>query len=142
MAPSNQERLEALTQSANELVAEVNTLNEGTGRKVEDVQKKVRRNQLILWFALASFIADIALTAILTLTINNVSNLTDRVNFSQRTQRARVLCPLYKIFVDSRSEQGRQAYAKGPEAYDKVFDIIEDSYRVLNCEHVDQPISR
>jgi cell division protein FtsB len=134
-------RLEALSQTAEELVTELNQLNQGTGREVSGLKIKVRRNQRVMAVVIASFLLDVVLTAVLAVTIHDVDKLTSRLEYSQKVQRARVLCPLYKIFVDSRNDQARATYPAGPAEYDRVFNIITDSYKTLNCVNVDQPIA-
>jgi hypothetical protein len=52
---------------------------------------------------------------------------------TQTAQRQRALCPLYGIFVDSKSAEGR-ARSADPEQYDHAFEVIEEGYRFLECD--------
>ncbi len=142
--PGNREKLEALTQTANDLVAGVNALNAGTGVKVASLSTRIRRNQKVLWIVIASVVLDIAVTLVVTFTVVNtrentdkLNDLTARLNYSQNVSRKQALCPLFKIFVDSKSDAGRKAYPQGVKEYDRLFGIIEGSYRSLQCDSAD-----
>lgn len=133
-------RIDALTETANDLIQEINKLNTGTGKSVESLNTKMRRNKHIMWVVIASLIVDIAITVGLTLTVNNtqqnserIDKITQRLDYNANVQRKKVLCPLYEIFVNSRSEAGKAQYPQGPEAYDKTFDSIQGQYDALNC---------
>lgn len=133
---SNRNKLDDLTEQAGELVAQINHLNAGTGVKVEGLNKKVRRNQVMM-------VLNIILTVVVAFTVystventDKVDTVTQRLDYQQDVTRKQVLCPLYQIFVDSKTEQGRQAYPKGPKAYDENFAIIEKSYNVIQCADV------
>lgn len=132
-------KLDALTEVANELVQEVNTLNQG-GKQVENLTTKVLRNYKILWLCIASLVGLFVVTVILGITVYTSQNnsekldkLTQRLDYSQTVTRKQVLCPLYQVFLDSKSEQGRAAYPKGPAEYDRLFATLERSYKVLHC---------
>lgn len=134
------ERLQALTDTAEELVKEVNRLNGVTGPRVQGITTRLRRNQKILWVVVVSFLVDIVVTAVVAFNAyktqentTEIETIQGRLNYSQDVQRRKVLCPLYKIFVDSKSEQGRATYPEGPEEYDRLFGIIETSYKALEC---------
>ncbi|MCA1839910.1 MAG: hypothetical protein LC723_06215 [Actinobacteria bacterium] len=134
------QRLEALSETAHELVQEVNKLNAETNTRVAGVNKRLHRNQKIMWMIIASFIVDIGVTGTVAWAVHTASNathgvrqVTDRLDNSQQVQRRKVLCPLYQAFKDSKSEKARQAFAKGPKAYDKVFKVIDEGYVALNC---------
>lgn len=144
MANTSQDKLHALTQTANDLVNEVNKLNEGTGKSVDSLTTRVRRNQHVQIIVLASFILDILLTVVLAINISHtqgnadrLNDITQRLDYNANVQRKQVLCPLYKVFVDSKSDAGRQAYPKGVKEYDRLFNILQGSYNALQCDKAD-----
>lgn len=140
---SNRNKLDDLTEQAGELVAQINHLNAGTGVEVEGLNKKVRRSQKMMILIGVSLVANLVLTVTVAFTVRStventdkVDTVTQRLDYQQDVTRKQVLCPLYQIFVDSKTEQGRQAYPKGPKAYDENFAIIEKSYNVIQCADV------
>jgi len=134
------ERLSALSDTAHDLVKEVNRLNADTNTSVTGVNKRLRRNQKILSLVAISFAVDLIVTGIGLYAIHTTSDnqkdvrqLTARLDNNQQVQRRKVLCPLYRILLDSKSEDARRVYVKGPDAYDRVFKTIEDGYNALQC---------
>lgn len=130
---SNRNKLDALSEQAAELVAEINKLNSDTGQQLEGVNTKVKRNTRMTWVVGLSLLADVVITLVLGFTVNRVDNVTDRLNYSQNVTRQKVLCPLYQIFIDSKSPEGRARYPEGPAAYDKVFATLQESYDTIKC---------
>lgn len=140
MTDTPSSKRDELTEQARNLVSEINKLNSDTGTKLEVVTKRQRRNTKVMVLVLLSFLADIIVTLVLGFTIHataentdKVDKITQRLDYQQDVTRKKVLCPLYQLFVDSRSEEGRKAYAKGPAEYDRVFNQIQDSYNAINC---------
>lgn len=137
---SNRNKLDALSEQAGDLVAEINKLNEDTGRTLEGVNTKVRRNQRMTWLVGLSLLADLIVTVVLGFTLHQTSTtadktdkVTDRLNYSQNVTRQKVLCPLYEIFINSKSDVGRQRHPGGPAEYDKIFVTFQQSYDVIKC---------
>ncbi len=144
MTSSNSDKLDILTDTANDLVSEVNKLNEGTGKSVAGLSTRIRRNQRVQAVVIASFVLDLILTVVLALNVSHTQTnadqlhaITDRLDYNANVQRKQVLCPLYKLFVDSRSDAGRKAYPKGPKEYDRLFGILQGSYNALQCDKAD-----
>lgn len=141
MVADNSDKIAALSQIANDLVNEVNKLNDGTGKKVDSLTTRVRRNQHVQLIVLASFALDIVLTVVLGITIshtqanaNRLNDITHRLDYNANVQRKQVLCPLYKVFIDAKSEAGRQHYPKGAKEYDRLFGVLQGSYNALQCD--------
>lgn len=133
-------KLDRLTEVAEELTQEIDTLQSATGQQNNTVLRRLTRNKRVMILVLISFLVDIGVTIGLAVTINHTANTTDKVNnitarlnYGQDVQRRKVLCPLYQIFVDSKSEAARKTYPKGVKEYDRVFGIIQRSYNVLEC---------
>lgn len=137
---SNRNKLDALSEQAGELVAEINRLNEDTGKTLEGVNTKVRRNQRMTWLVGLSLLADLLVTVVLGFTLHSTTTNADktdrvaaRLTYNQTVTRQKVLCPLYQLFIDSKSEAGRKSYPEGPAAYDKVFMTLQESYDIIRC---------
>lgn len=137
---SNRNKLDALSEKADELVTEINRLSTGTGRQLEGVEKKQRRNAKIGLLVLLSFVIDVVVTVVVGFTVfetssntDKVDKITQRLDYQQTVTRKKVLCPLYQIFVDSKSAEARKTYVKGPKEYDRIFGIIQDSYNTIEC---------
>jgi hypothetical protein len=140
---SNRNKLDDLTEQAGELVTQINRLNAGTGVEVEGLNRKVRRSQKMMALIAVSLLANLILTVAVAFTVHStventqqVDAVTQRLDHQQNVTRKQVLCPLYQIFVDSKSDQGRKAYPQGPKEYDRVFKVIEKAYDTIQCADV------
>lgn len=140
MPESIPRRLEALSQTANDLVTAVNGLNDETNQRVMGVNKRLNHNKKLMWIVIISFIVDLSLTGTMAWvfhqsreTTQDVKAITKRLDYNSQVQRRKVLCPLYQLFMDSKSEQARASNPNGPAAYDKAFKVIEEGYNALNC---------
>jgi hypothetical protein len=60
---------------------------------------------------------------------------------AQTTQRQKALCPLYQVFLDSKSPEGRAA-APDPLKYDHAFKVIQEGYDALECSDFISQASR
>lgn len=133
--------LSRLTAAAEELVLNVNSLNKDAGRQLVTLTQRAKTNRQLIWALAASFLLDILLTIALGLgyvavndNSNRIGDVTGRLDQSQTVGRQRALCPLYQLFLDSKSDAARQRNPDGPEAYDKAFKTIEDGYNALMCD--------
>ena len=133
------DRLTQLTEVARELLEEITELKEEGGEQFVNLAKRARSNRHMIWALVVSLALDVLLTAGFGLGLMRVDSsndridaLTQRMNVAQTTQRQKALCPLYQLFIDSKSPEGRKA-APDPEKYDHAFQVIEDGYQALNC---------
>lgn len=133
------DRLTQLTDVARELLEEITDLKEEGGEQFVSLAKRARSNRRMIWAVIVGCVLDVLLTVAFGIGLFQVTNnadridqLTKRLNVAQTTQRQKALCPLYQIFLDSKSPRGRKA-APDPEKYDHAFEVIEDGYQVLNC---------
>jgi hypothetical protein len=143
MAPEKEptgDRLAQLTEVARELLNEIAELKAEGGEQFVSLARRARSNRRMIWGLAVSLTFSIALTVAFGFGLNRVesntngiSKLTTRMDVAQTDTRRRAWCPLYQIFRDSKSPQGRAA-ATDPEAYDHAFEVIEDGYRALNCD--------
>lgn len=138
--PPDQERVEALIQAAMELNQNVAAMANESGSQFVSLARTARHNRILIIATIGSLFLDLAITVVLALVGMTAVNNSERINdFAQAQaeqateQRKRALCPLYGIFLDSKSEQGRKA-APDPAKYDHAFEVIEDGYRVLGCD--------
>lgn len=143
MSPENNDRSEELarlTAVAYELVDNVNKLNRDSGKQLVTLTHRAKRNRQMIWMLIGSFLVDVVLTILLAAgfvsvndNANKIESVTTRLDMSQTIGRQRALCPLYQIFLDSKSDAGRKRSPQGPEAYDRAFKTIEDGYNALEC---------
>lgn len=133
------DRLARLTEVAQALLDEITELKQEGGEQFVSLAKRARSNRRMIWAVIAGCMLDVALTVAFGFGLmrvdsnaNRIDDLTHRLDVAQTTQRQKALCPLYQIFLDSKSPQGRAA-APDPEKYDHAFQVIEDGYKVLNC---------
>lgn len=138
--PERADRMVMLISLAETLIGEVDELSKDSGKQFVSLAKRARINRLLIVGAIGSVIIELALTAVLAvLGVSMVHNtqridaLTQRLDLAQTVQRQKALCPLYQIFLDSKSPQGRAA-APDPKKYDHAFVVIADGYKVLACD--------
>lgn len=134
-----QARLQRLISMATELTEEVDELARESGEQFTSLARTARKNRMMIWALSGSLILDVVITVVLGIVSAGVVNNTHKIDqFSQQQaeqqtdQRRRALCPLYGIFVDSKSPEGRAA-APDKAKYDHAFEVIEDGYKVLGC---------
>lgn len=134
------DRIQRLINMAVELTGEVEELARDSGHQFTSLARATRQNRLMLWGVITGGVLDVILTIVLIMVgLGQVEN-TDRIDkLSQQTadtqqaQRQRALCPLYGIFRDSKSEEGRKR-SPDPEKYDHAFEVIEEGYLFLECD--------
>lgn len=133
------DRIARLTDLAQTLVEEVHELASDSGEQIVTLTKRARSNRRMIRVVIASVVLDIALTAAVGVGLvqvdsnaDRIDSLTHRLDVAQTETRRGAFCPLYEIFLSSRSAQGRRA-AEDPKAYDRAFKVIEDGYQALRC---------
>lgn len=138
--PENGDRLDRLISLATGLNDEIEQLSSASGRQFVSLARSSRNNRRMIIALIASVALDVVLTIVLSLVgvgmvenTNRIDALTKQLNTDNTDQRRRALCPLYGVFLDSKSPQGRAA-APDPAKYDHAFEVIEDGYRVLGCD--------
>lgn len=143
-SPENQKDLDPdravrLAELAAELINEIENLSVDSGQQFVQLARRARTNRRLIVVTIASLVLDVILSVFLALAViqigNNdqsISSLTKRLDVSQTVQRQKALCPLYQLFLDSESPQGRAA-APDPLKYDHAFVVIKDGYTVLGC---------
>ena len=97
-------------------------------------------NRRLIFFVIAGGALDILLTVVISFALagmnantERIDALTQRLDTAQTVQRQKALCPLYQIFLDSKSAAGRAA-APDPAKYDHAFVVIADGYKALECD--------
>lgn len=131
----DQNRWSELASIASQLSREHAELSEQQSNHVAILAKYTRKTRKIVYSLIASLILDLFLTGFLAFTHAKLDNVTKNVQYSQTVQRQRVLCPLYTVFLQSRSAEGRKR-APDPKKYDEAFKVIADGYRTLECQNV------
>lgn len=123
-----------------ELTEEVEDLAQDSGAQFTSLARTARKNRMMIWVLYASLALDAVITVVLGIVGAGVVNNTQRLDtFTQdqadqaTEQRKRALCPLYGLFKDSESPEGRKA-APDKEAYDHAFEVINEGYNFLGCE--------
>jgi hypothetical protein len=134
-----QDRLGRLAELASEIVGELENLANDSGKQFVSLARRTRTNQRLITVMILSLVLDVILSVFLALGLvqvrgneHDISALTTRLDISQTVQRQKALCPLYQLFLDSRSAAGRAA-APDPVKYDHSFEVIQDGYDVLGC---------
>lgn len=140
MTGAPEDRVAELTRAANGLMQEIQRLRADSGQQLVTLTRRSTKDRVMIYTLAASFALDIALTVALGLgltslnaTSDQVAQIAHRLDVAQTVQRQKALCPLYQIFLDSKSPQGRQA-APDPQKYDHAFKVIADGYRALDCD--------
>lgn len=132
MTEQDREKLDRLIRTAGELDREIEELADKSGTQFTSLAKTARRNRMMIQALGVSLVLDVMLTVVMAVFGVQLTSLTDRLDTTQTTQRQRALCPLYGVFLDSKSDAGRKA-APDPDKYDHAFEVIADGYRVLGC---------
>lgn len=132
--------LEALVEAAARIQERAQQLATDEGVQFETLAQKAHRNRMLATSAIIGvFISVLILIALAVVGIgmqrntNRIDQLTQRLDTAQTVQRQKALCPLYQIFLDSKSPQGRKA-APDPKKYDHAFVVIQQGYDVLQCD--------
>lgn len=132
-------RVEELISIGSALITEVNELTKDSGDQFVSLAKRARVNRMLILATAASCFVDLVLTVVLTVVgvgmqhnTDRIDSITKRLDYAQTVQRQKALCPLYQIFLDSKSPQGRAA-APDPKKYDHAFVVIKQGYDALEC---------
>lgn len=129
---TTQEQMDDLIRAAVDLNRRIESIALESGAQFVSLAKTARRNRLMIWVSITGVVLDILLTVVISVFGYQLAGLTNRLDSTQSAQRQRALCPLYGVFLDSKSEQGR-AQAPDKAKYDHAFEVIEQGYRVLGC---------
>ncbi len=137
--PGKAERQAQMIELARQLITEIDELGIKAGDQFVSLAKRARTNRVLIMATIVSVGLDLVLTVVLALigigmqhNTDRIDALTQRLDTAQTVQRQKALCPLYQIFLDSKSPQGRKA-APDPEKYDHAFVVISDGYKALDC---------
>lgn len=137
---SGGDRREELITLAAQLINEVDELAEGSGKQFVSLARRARTNRMLILITIGSVIIDLVLSVVVIYVLagmqrntDRIDSLTARLDQAQTIQRQKALCPLYQIFLDSKSPQGRKA-APDPEKYDHAFVVIQQGYDALECD--------
>lgn len=138
--PGKAERQVQMIDLARQLINEIDDLGTKAGDQFVSLAKRARTNRILIVVTIASVMIDLVLTVVLGIigvgmqhNTDRIDALTQRLDNSQTVQRQKALCPLYQIFLDSKSEAGRKA-APDPKKYDHAFVVIADGYKALQCD--------
>lgn len=133
-------KLDQLLEQAQLLTDQFAEIASSSGRQFVTLARTAKENRRLIWLmAVGGALLTVVCVVLAFLVIGQRSNterigdLAESTSATQIAQRQRALCPLYGIFVDSKSEQGRAA-APDPEKYDHAFEVIEEGYRFLECD--------
>jgi len=134
------ERLVELVGLASTLISEIESLASDSGKQFVSLAQRARTNRMLILATIFSVLIDFGLTIVLAIigtgmqhNTDRIDQLTQRLDQAQTVQRQKALCPLYQIFLDSKSAAGRKA-APDPKKYDHAFVVIKNGYEALECE--------
>jgi hypothetical protein len=126
---------------AEALLGEAERLGQETGGQIVKLARTSRTNRRLIWMTVGGFALDIALTIAVAIGALQIGTLTHRLDVAQTVQRQKALCPLYQVFLDSKSPAARKA-AEDPIKYDHAFKVIQDGYDVLGCSaYINQAVA-
>lgn len=138
--PGKEERTAELIALATQLISEVDELSKDSGTQFVSLARRARTNRILIVITIGSVMIDLALTVVLAIigtgmqhNTDRIDALTQRLDNAQTVQRQKALCPLYQIFLDSKSAAGRKA-APDPKKYDHAFVVIRQGYDALECD--------
>jgi hypothetical protein len=133
-------RLAEIAALARDFSDEFDEFARESGKQFTSLAQRARTNRRLIFVVLLGCGLDILLTIVLAIfgvgVINNtnrIDDLTARLDQAQTVQRQKALCPLYQIFLDSKSAAGRKA-APDPKKYDHAFVVIRQGYDALECD--------
>lgn len=129
--------IQELARVARDLVTRIDALVGGTGEQMVELSKTARTNRRMIVILWAGFVLDIALTVAVAIGGFALADVSKRVENTQELQTEQVLCPLYRLLLESDTPAARQrAIAGGQDmtVRDKAFREIRQSYKVLNCK--------
>lgn len=134
------DELAKLTAAAQDLVDRINALNTDKGEVIESLAVRSVVNRRWIRIIFAGFVLDIALTVAMAfgwaqIARNNhrIDLVTQRLDVAQTTQRAKALCPLYKVFLDSERFTPPNQTPEQAAARVEAFKIIHSGYDALAC---------
>jgi hypothetical protein len=137
--PKSSERLGELIAIGTRLLEEIESFAQDGGRQFVDLAHRAQTNRRLITLTLFGFVLNMGFTVALIIfgfqvnsNQHSIDSLAHRLDVAQTVQRQKALCPLYQIFLDSRSDAARKA-APDPQAYDHAFTVIESGYSVLGC---------
>jgi hypothetical protein len=126
-------RVEELIRIATELTDEIEDLARSSGHQFVSLARTAKINRRLIWTSITAVAFALVLATVVAINAVSINNITDRLDTQQTVQRQRALCPLYGIFLDSKSAQGRKQ-APDPAKYDHAFEVIAEGYAVLECD--------
>jgi hypothetical protein len=136
---TEESELGRLTAEARKLVIAVEGLNRDAGNKLVDLTVSDRRNRRVQWALVLSYLAHVGLTVALIFAFNGLSGNTSAINEVQKVAQRDALCPLFQIFIDARSEEGKARSTLTPEEYDRAYDNIQNGYDAMKCAQFKMP---
>lgn len=132
-------RLAEIAAMARDFAEEFDEFARESGRQFTSLAHRARTNRRLIFVMLLGCALDIFLTVVLAIfgigvehNTNRIDDLTARLDYQQTVQRQKALCPLYQVFLDSKSAAGRKA-APDPQKYDHAFVVIKQGYDALDC---------
>lgn len=132
-----------LTQLARDLIARINELNKDSGTAVVRLAQATKIHRRWINVILVGFILDIALTIAVAvggagIAANNhrIDAVNARLDEAQTTQRAKVLCPLYQLFLDSEKFVPPNQTPEQAANRTAAFVTIHAGYDALDCKNL------
>ncbi len=137
---SEHQQVRELVSAAAGLKQEISKLNYDSVDTVTKLGTYTKKTRKMAWALVISVAIDIVLTLFITSNAISINHLTARLDYAQTVNRQRALCPLYQLFLDSKSEVGRSR-APDPVKYDQAFVVIQDGFDALKCtEFINKPV--
>jgi hypothetical protein len=124
MAGSLAEQTRELLQAVSSLTERVESVDQQLEKVNEDIYASVRRIKMI--------VAGLVVGGLISLSaIGYAIYNSNKIDTVQRRTSNEVLCPLYKLFLDSYNPSAQPPEKR--QAYEDAFNVIKRSYDVLNC---------
>jgi hypothetical protein len=115
------------------LSASVGRINEDIGDQVVKLSLMAKKNRRLIKALAASFALDILLTIGLGFGFVQLDKTSSELDAVQKVAQREALCPLFDIFMQARSEEGKARSTLSPEEYDRAYDRIENGYHAMKC---------
>lgn len=133
----------ALTRAANDLIEEIEALNRASGTTLVDLAQRSRRNRRLILATAVGLVLDVALTVAMAIgwagiARNNhrIDQVNTRLDNAQTTQRAKALCPLYRVLLDGERFTPPNLSPEQTQARANAFKVIHAGFDALNCKEV------
>lgn len=123
------------TDSISELIDTVKKFPPEIFKELNYLQGRARSNRRWLILVIIGVFLFGTIGTITAVNTYKVTEISHRINATVTIQRQKALCPLYQVFLNSRSDQQRNALPNdaAKQKYDQAFMVIQQGFDTLEC---------